>query len=156
MEKDKQEAQSEGIGKQRNAQDVQTYQTRTPLLKSQARGLLSDSPLLGSRSMTVLVTPRSAVARDKVIPFPFSACRVAKQDKQNNTLEKSRKGTHSMNDTQFTALEKQVATLSAKLATLQKQTTGFIARLATRQAVTKPQPKGEFRITSRKAKKGSK
>jgi hypothetical protein len=57
-----------------------------------------------------------------------------------------------MNDTKLNALEKEVAALSAKLATLQKQATGFVARLTTRPAVKKPLPKGTFKITSKKGK----
>lgn len=56
-----------------------------------------------------------------------------------------------MTDSKFTALEKQVAVLSAQLATLQN---GFIARNLARPAVKQP-PKGTFKITSRKAKKGN-
>lgn len=52
-------------------------------------------------------------------------------------------------DTQMKTIEKQVATLSAKLATLEKQATDFLARNATRPSEGK-QPKGSFKIQSKK------
>lgn len=55
----------------------------------------------------------------------------------------------SIIDTKIATLEKQVATLSAKLANLQNRPTSLVEKLATKPDA-KPKAKGTFKIASKK------